>query len=208
MRRGKSVIGKDVLSLASGLRLNSVKDLVLGSSNDAVVALLVDEGGLLSSSKIIPADAIVSFGRDAVVVNDDSALVEASRAPELRAVLDRETKLIGTTVFTDTGDKQGKVSDVYFDEASRRVMGLEISSGGVTDIAEGRRFLSVDEVIRIGPDVLYIRPQTAETLEQQQGGLKAAIGDGTERMKATARDAAEGAKDAGRQVKDRAASAA
>jgi uncharacterized protein YrrD len=77
MRRGKSVIGKDVLSLASGLRLDTVKDLILASSNDAVVALLIDEGGLLSSSKIIPSDAIVSFGRDAVVVQDDAALIEA-----------------------------------------------------------------------------------------------------------------------------------
>jgi uncharacterized protein YrrD len=218
MRRGKSVIGKDVLSLASGQRLDTVKDLILGSSNDAVVALLIDEGGLLSSSKIIPAQAIVSFGRDAVVVKDATSLVEASRAPELRDVVDRETKLIGTTVFTDTGDKQGKVSDVYFDDESRRVMGLEISGGGVTDIAEGRRFLSVDEIVRIGPDVLYIRARTAEELAQQQGGLKAAVGDstervkgavgdGTDRLKSAAGSATDGARGAGAQLQQRVADA-
>ncbi|MFL5680405.1 MAG: PRC-barrel domain-containing protein, partial [Chloroflexota bacterium] len=134
---------------------------------------------------------------------------EATAVPEVKRLLSRETKLVGTEVFTDTGDKQGKVTDIYFDEASRRVLGLEISSGGMSDIADGRRFLPTDDIVRIGPDVLYIRPYTAETLEQQQGGIKGAVaektdqaktavGDGTERLKATASQQGDQMRAAGR----------
>ena len=37
MRKGKSVIGKPILSLADGTRLHEVKDVILGASNDTVV---------------------------------------------------------------------------------------------------------------------------------------------------------------------------
>ena len=49
MRKGKSVIGKPIFSLADGARLHEVKDVILGADNDAVVGLLADEGGFLAS---------------------------------------------------------------------------------------------------------------------------------------------------------------
>ena len=54
MRKGKSVIGKPILSLADGARLHEVKDVILGADNDTVVGLLADEGGFLASSLVIP----------------------------------------------------------------------------------------------------------------------------------------------------------
>ena len=44
MRKGKSVIGKQILSLADGARLQTVKDVILGANNERVVGLLADEG--------------------------------------------------------------------------------------------------------------------------------------------------------------------
>ena len=34
MRKGKNVIGQDVYTLSGGLKLQSVKDLLIGESND------------------------------------------------------------------------------------------------------------------------------------------------------------------------------
>ena len=68
MRKGKSVVGKPLLSLADGERVHEVRDVILGSGNDTVVGLLADEGGFLASSLVVPFAEVVSFGRDAVVV--------------------------------------------------------------------------------------------------------------------------------------------
>lgn len=206
MRKGKTVIGKDVLSLADGMRLQSVKDLILGEGNDEIVALLVDEGGLLSSSTVVPIEAVNHFGKDAVVIADASAVVSASNYPRVKAILDRKESLVGKRVFTTTGEQLGKVGDMYFDEATGRIVGLEVSGGAVGDLTRGTSYLASEEIQRSGPDVLFVDPSAAETLEAQVGGLQGALGTAKEKVGQVATDAREKAgqvaSDAGSQEQD------
>ena len=84
MRKGKSVIGKDVLSLEDGVKLETVDDLVIDPEGRRVVAIIVTEGGFLSSSKVVPTDQVASYGKDAVVVLSEGSVISVSDHPELR----------------------------------------------------------------------------------------------------------------------------
>src|SRR3954452_9658685 len=154
MRKGKSVIGKPILSLAEGTRLYEVKDLILGTGNDTVVGLIAEEGGIFSSSLVVPIDQVTGFGRDAVGVRDRGSIIPADEAPTIQPVLEHKSSLLGTKVYTETGDDQGKVADVYFDESSGRIMDLELSGGMLADAAQGARFVPIEELVRAGPDVV------------------------------------------------------
>ena len=68
MRKGKSIIGKDILTLEDGTKLHKVNGVIVDPGGQRLVALVVDEGGLMSSTKIVPIEEISSFGRDAVVI--------------------------------------------------------------------------------------------------------------------------------------------
>jgi uncharacterized protein YrrD len=129
MQKAKSVIGKDVLSLATGGRIHSVKDILVGAGNDEVVAFLVDEGGLLGTSTVVPYEAIQSIGRDAVVIDQESSVVPAANTPEVKAILDRNNKPVGKPVYTEDGQKMGDIADFYFDDANGRITGFEVSGG-------------------------------------------------------------------------------
>ena len=59
-----------------------------------------------------------SFGRDAVVVRSTASILSAGQLPAIKAILDPTQFLLGTRVFTKTGDEQGAVNDIYFDERS------------------------------------------------------------------------------------------
>ena len=78
MRKGKHVIGQPVLSFEDGRRVDTVKNLLISEDNDSIVALLVDEGGLLSSSRIVPMENVKSFGRDGIVIETSASVVPAS----------------------------------------------------------------------------------------------------------------------------------
>ena len=191
MRKGKSVIGKPILAFDEGTRVGEVRDLILGPDNGSVIGLLTEEGGLFESSKVVSVEEISAFGRDAVVISSATSVVPAGQAPGIKPILDRKQSLLGTKVFTETGDAQGSVSDVYFDETTGRVQAMEVSGGRVSDLTSGTRHLRVDEIVRVGPDVLYVHPETADRLEAQQGGLTGALSDAGDRAK----DAARGARD-------------
>ncbi|HVM29426.1 MAG TPA: PRC-barrel domain-containing protein [Candidatus Limnocylindrales bacterium] len=182
MRKGKNVIGQPVLGFADGRRLDTVKDLVLSGTDDSVVALLVDEGGLLSHSRIVPFDQIRSFGRDAVVIEDKQAIISASHSREISKILNRDEKLLGKKVVTDTGDGLGSISDMYFDDQTGRILGFEVSGGLIGDIARGTSYLALEDIERMGPDVIFVRPDTGEDLENQVGGLQGAMNQAGDRI--------------------------
>src|SRR3954451_3100113 len=101
MRKGKRLIDRPFLSLADGVRVGAVKDIILAPANDLVVGLLTDEGGMFSSPHVVPLDEVESFGRDAVIVRSTESVVPADRAPEIKGILDRGTSLVGIKVYTD-----------------------------------------------------------------------------------------------------------
>ena len=88
MRKGKSVIGKPILSLADGTRLHEVKDVILGAGNDTVVGLLADEGGFLANSLVVPIEEVSAFGRDAVVVARRESVIAANQVPEIGSIVE------------------------------------------------------------------------------------------------------------------------
>ena len=85
MRKGKRLIDRPILSLADGVRVGAVKDVILGPENDQVIGLLTDEGGLLSSAHFVPLGEVQSFGKDAIVVRSTDSVLPADRAPDIKA---------------------------------------------------------------------------------------------------------------------------
>ena len=183
MRKGKSVIGKDVLSLEDGVKLETVSDLVIDPEGRRVVAILVTEGGFLSSSKVVPTEQVASYGKDAVIVRSNASVVSVSDHPDLRGMVDHHNgKIIGKKVFTSSGDDQGSISDIYFDKPTGAVVGYEVSGGLLGDVAKGTSYLGTDEITSIGKEVIFVPPEVAETLDSQVGGLQGAVKDAGDKL--------------------------
>jgi uncharacterized protein YrrD len=177
MRKGKSIIGKDLLSLEDGARLEKVHDLVVDPAGQRLVALVIDEGGLMSSARVVPTGEVTSFGRDAVVISSRGSIVGASHNDELRALMAHDDKILGKRVYTIEGDEQGSISDIYFDEASGGVLGYEVSGGFLANASKGTSYLAIEDVSRIGSDVVYVQPEVATVLDEQVGGIQGALKD-------------------------------
>jgi uncharacterized protein YrrD len=182
MRKGKSVIGKLVLSLDEGLKLEKVTDVVVDAEGKRVVALVVNEGGFMSSSKVVPTAEVQSFGKDAVVVRSAGSVVSVADHADLRALVDRDEKVVGKKVFTITGEDEGSIGDIYFDEDTGDVVGYEVSSGALGDAAKGTSYLATDDIARVGTDIVYVRPETAQVLEDQVGGVQGAMQDAGQKL--------------------------
>lgn len=172
MLNGKSVIGKDVLSRADGEKIASVKDIVISKDHTRIVALLTDAGNVFSKARMVPMPKVISFGKDAVVVTDRSADMQAQDDPIVKESLDSKDKLIGKTVFTERGDEQAKVRDIYFDEASGNIVGLELTGGVLDNSAGGTAYMPIEDIISIGQDAVVIKAEALRGLLDQASGLK------------------------------------
>ena len=198
MRKGKNVIGKEVLSYVDGEKSTSVKDLIIGLDNSSIVALLVDEGGLFSTARVVPMENVVSFGKDAVVISDTNSIVPADAYPAVSEILDRKDKLLGKKVFTEGGDEEGSVSDIYFEEGTGEIFGYEVSGGMLNNVAKGSSYLPLEDIINIGPDLILIKSEAVYDMDAQVGGVQGAL--------ETAKDKVGGAVDTAKEKAGEAAS--
>ena len=182
MRKGNSVIGKDILSLEDGTHLEMVRDLIVDAGGQRLVAIVVEESGLMSPARVIPIGEVTSFGKDAVVVRGPDSIVPTNEDETLRTIVDQKEKILGKQVYTVQGDDQGKIADIYFDEPTGTVMGYEVSGGLLGDVAKGTSFLATDDITSIGNDVIYVQPETATVLDQQVGGIQGAVRGAGDRL--------------------------
>jgi uncharacterized protein YrrD len=178
MRKGKSVIGQPVYSVADGVKVESVKDLVLEEGEDGVIALLVSEGGLLSTSTVVPFASVVRFGPSAVMIDDRSSVIPAASDPHVTEILGRQGTLLGTRVLTDGGEDLGTIADMYFDEASGRITGYEVSGGLIGDAMRGSSYLPFDQIETVGADAVIATGAARDAVMPDNGAQSAEVASG------------------------------
>ncbi len=179
MRKGKSIIGLNVLTQADGQNLGAVKDLVFDHETNALLALLLSGKDLfgLIDAKIIPFNQVLTIGPNAVMVPSSESVINAHDDARVANIMDRDTKLSGTRITTTDGQDLGTFADLYVDEETGHILGYEVSTGFLADTMSGKRYMVAPDHMTIGRDVALVDPTVATDLETQAheepGGLKA-----------------------------------
>jgi len=174
MRKGKSIIGINVLSQADRTHLGHVKDLIFDHETNEVLALLISEKDLFGfiDAQVVPWHQVRGMGPDAVIVESAASVVKAGAAPRVTEVMNRDTVLSGTRIYTTDGQHLGTLADMYLDEVSGHVVGYEVSSGFISDTIRGKQFLPASGDISIGR-VALVPPEAAGELEIGTPGVGA-----------------------------------
>jgi uncharacterized protein YrrD len=189
MRKGSDLIGKPLVSFDTGEQLYRIQDLIFDQENNQLLGLLVDEGGWFSSARVVPLQNVQSIGPDAVIIPARNNVVSAEQVPQIKRILERNNVLKGTKIMTTDGRDLGTMSDLYFDEQSGVVEGYEVSGGVFADAYTGRSFVPAPQTLKIGEDVAFVPPETAVLMEEQIGGIKAAMDSAGDTLQTTTQQA-------------------
>lgn len=188
MRKGKSLLGLKVISEIDGTDMGHVKDLIFDHDSNQVLALLMSDKDLfgLIDAQIIPWEHIAHVGPDAITVTNSHSRINAGSDPRVKSVLNRDTALSGTHVYSTDGKDLGTLADTYLNEETGHIEGYEISGGFVSDTMTGKRFLPSDHDLHVGKDVALVDPDAASALETQKqnepGGLSGAAHNASEKV--------------------------
>lgn len=192
MRRSREIIGLPVLSLAAGKHLYEVKDLLIDPKENRVLAILLDEGGLSDTAKIIHFENIKSMGRDAVIIQDETAVAPASSDERMSLAKERTRVLSGVSVYTEDGRYLGKIDDLYVEENTGKITGYDLMGGLIQTTLRGKHFLPVPETSIIGTDVIFVPTETGTRVEEEAvGSFRDTVEDTRKRSEEAARRAGE-----------------
>jgi uncharacterized protein YrrD len=191
MRKGKDIVGKPVVAYDSGEKVETIVDLIFDQYDNRLLGFLIDEGGWFSNAKILPLNLVKAIGVDAVIIQSKEAIALASDYAEINKILENNNILNGTRIMTTDGRDLGTLIDFYFDEQTGAVEGYEASGGLFADAYSGRSFVPAPQTLKIGEDVAFVPAETAALMEEQVGGLKAAMQNAGEKIQETAQVAGE-----------------
>ena len=186
MRKGRDVIGKPVIAYDSGERIETVVDVIFDQNENRLLGFLIDEGGWFSNAKVLPLDRVKAIGVDALIIPSKDSISSSSHHPKIHKVLEHNNILNGTKIMTTDGRDLGTLVDFYFDEVSGAVEGYEASGGLFADAYSGRSFVPAPQTLKIGEDIAFVPTETAEMMQEQVGGLKAAMQNAGEKIQDTA----------------------
>jgi uncharacterized protein YrrD len=175
MRKGSDVIGKVVVTYDTGKKIERIRDLIFAQERNQLLGFLVEEKGLFRDAKVIPLQEVQAIGLDAIVVNSKDSVVEAHHIPAIAEIVHHNNVLTGTKIMTTAGLNLGELVDLFFDEHSGLVEGYEVSGGIFADAYSGRSFIPAPETLKIGYDVAFVPPQTAQMMAEQVGGIRGAV---------------------------------
>jgi uncharacterized protein YrrD len=175
MRNGKGMIGKPVVAYDTGEEVEKIVDLIFDQENNLLLGFLVDEGGWFSNALVLPLTRIQAIGADAVIVSSREVITPASYFPEIQSILERDNTLKGTKIMTIDGRDLGTMVDLYFDDISGAIEGYEVSGGIFADAYSGRSFVPAPDTLKIGEDIAFVPSETADLMEEQVGGIRAAL---------------------------------
>jgi uncharacterized protein YrrD len=191
MRKGTEIIGKSVIAFDTGEKFETVLDLIFDQNSNRILGFLVDEAGWFRTSNVIPLSSVQSIGPDAIIVPSKSAEVPASQIQQIDRVLEHNNIMKGTKIVSTDGRDLGKMIDLYFDEHSGEIEGYEVSGGLFADAYTGRSFVPAPETLKIGKDVAFVPSETANMMQEQVGGIKAAMQNAGEKIQETAQVAGD-----------------
>ena len=175
MRKGSDVIDKVVVTYDTGKKLVRIIDLIFDQKRNQLLGFLVAEKGLFRDAKVIPLEEVQAIGLDAIVVNSKESVVKAHRLPVIKEILHHNIVLKRKRILTTEGLDLGGLVDLFFDEHSGLVEGYEVSGGVFADAYSGRSFVPAREALKIGDDVAFVPPETAQMMEEQVGGIRGAV---------------------------------
>ncbi|WP_029481266.1 PRC-barrel domain-containing protein, partial [Deinococcus marmoris] len=196
MIKGKDILGRHIVAIDSGQRIDNVHDLIFDHQANEVLGLLVDEGGWFRAAKVVPFEMIRSIGEDAIMIDSADHVTTTRDDDRLADVLDSKISLIGMTLLTTDGQDLGKIADVYFDEKTGKVEGYEATGGLFSDLSNGRTFVPAPENVQIGEHAAIVPVSVAAAMQEQEpGGLKGAFSSAGDSIKGAYENVADATKE-------------
>jgi uncharacterized protein YrrD len=171
MLKASDVIGRQITVRDGGQIVGKIKDLVVDPTGLQVIGIVLSDG-MFSAPRVVAWKAVQAFGPDTVVIDVAASVVKAEAIPEIKAVLDKKTKIKGLKLLTTAGKELGKIADFTFDETTASITGYELSSGLFSSAFDGTPFLPTPPSIELGEDVAFVAPEVEATIVPS-GGLKA-----------------------------------
>lgn len=170
-----NLLGRLILNRETAEEIGHVKEFWLDATNHQVMAIVSESGFLRRKVQFLRWGQVEAIGEDSILV---SLSVETSGDPPEGSEL-----VIGHELWTDDGNKAGRITDYCFDLKTGTVVAYLFNSNGWQGITDGVYILMPEAVLSSGTKRLIAKAEQVKDAEQFSEGLKGKLAQATEVVK-------------------------
>jgi sporulation protein YlmC with PRC-barrel domain len=139
-----------VISMADGINIGRVEDVLFDTTNLRVAALALTTSG---GQSVLPFSSVHRIGADAVTV-ETAGLAQPAVASARGTALRHLSDLIGLKVVNGEGTYLGDVREVLIDQVVGGITELEAHRGGMLGMGGTSVHVRAADIRGIGPDLV------------------------------------------------------
>jgi len=164
VRRAREIVGLPVIDAKTGKQVGKVYDLLIGD-DWRIDGFILSPRSLFMPCRYMAWSDAASCGEDAVTTRQPKRIRNWKRVRGGITLVDGRRKVRGLPLMTTEGHILGVVEDVYLEkQMGNTVIGFELSEGFISDLIEGRKWLSMPETAIAGDDALVVPAGSEQTV--------------------------------------------
>ena len=164
MHKVSELVGKSIVSAATGERLGTVSDVLVDQQSHRVLGFVIG-GGLMSSEHVLPHADVQAMGADAVVARSATGMVGAKEWRERGVAAARTSTLKHRRVLTTGGRALGEVHDVLLDDRGAAVAAFDVSAPSLGGLMHKHAILPYVTGMTIGADAVLVPDESVGAWE-------------------------------------------
>jgi uncharacterized protein YrrD len=150
MLRSKDIIGLPIFTIAEGKEIGKITEILVNPSRGVVAALAVE-----NTTQIVTYSSIKNIGKDAVMIDSTSQLLEISEHKSIERW--KDIKIIDSKVVTSSGRYLGQVNEFLLDSITGKILSCMVSN------LEGERVvIPASRIVTFGKDALIVVDEEVE----------------------------------------------
>ncbi|MED1204806.1 PRC-barrel domain-containing protein [Heyndrickxia acidicola] len=155
MKKSVEITNLPIISILNGSQLGKVKDLVIDPENGSVDFLTVEQEDWQVSVKAIPFKKVIGIGEFAVMVENESSVIDLNEIPIANQLVNKKIKIVDTRIISRKGQLVGKATEYFVNDESGDIVGISLHSN------ERDVILHADHVMTYGKDIIIVDEQAA-----------------------------------------------
>lgn len=180
MKKSAEILGLPIISITEGRELGTSKTLLIDARKGIVAAITVEDEEWYRGVKLIPYEAIIAIGDDAITIVHSENILTLAEAGDYESMLDENIRVLGTKAITKNGTIQGKITELLIgDDGKIEKCEVTANDGSVSEISADQISIFGKQVTMIDPDskknkLLRNAPAAAEKKKPAAVSTKAA----------------------------------
>jgi len=176
----KKILGMPVYSCTEGIYLGNIRNILIDTGSYTVLGFILERRKTAKDERILPFDAVHSFGEDGITVNGAAMLERIGQSSKYIRPMRHPLSIIGCRVFTTAGRTLGKAEEYRFDSISGKISGFEVSSDG---FFRAKTLVKGEHLIAISGHTIMLQEGAADDAKNIENTFLSNMGNAAETVK-------------------------